>query len=423
MNIVIINDNAQINGGATKIAILSARDLADQGHMVYFLTAVLPIGRELQGHPRIEVVCSGQFEILNDPNRGRAFAQGWWNPKARRTAKELFSRLEPENTVVHLHLWAKALSSSVVRQAVRSGFRVLCTLHDFLLACPTGTLFQHGRQAICHLKPMSPSCISCNCDTRNYGHKLWRVGRQVVQREFGLLPSGITAYIAHSALVAEVMTTYLPASSTVHQIPAYIESTPSAPASPADYHRFIYLGRLVREKGVLLAARACKAENLPITFAGSGELADEIAAIYPAATLTGWLDHESSLAQLRQSRALIFPSLWYETFGLVVLEAAANGIPSIVPDTSAARELVIDGVTGLHFKNGSEEDLRAKLRALRDPVTAARLGREAHTRFWQSNFASGTAHLRALEKIYQSTLEGTHARTQRIPNSAVQGVA
>ena len=423
MTIVIINDNAQVNGGATKIAILNARDLANQGHTVYFLCAVLPVGPELQNHPRIKVICSEQFEILNNPNRLQALAQGWWNFKAQRMARELFSSLDPETTVVHLHLWAKALSSSVVREAVAAKLPIICTLHDFLLACPTGTLFHHKSTTICELQPMQLPCIRCNCDTRNYSHKLWRVGRQAIQQQLGLLPGSVRRYIAHSKLVARVMEPHLPPNSVIHHIPAYIETTQDGPASPADNEGFVYVGRLVREKGVLLLAAASMDAGTPITFVGAGELAAEVAAIHPSASITGWVNHGQAVAHLRQSRALVFPSLWYETLGLVVLEAASHGIPSIVSDTSAACEMVLDGVTGLHFRNGDVEDLRRKMVLLQDPALAAQLGREAYDRFWASSFASGAAHLGALEFIYHSALEQTQADMHRFTTLSSGGIA
>jgi glycosyltransferase involved in cell wall biosynthesis len=110
---------------------------------------------------------------------------------------------------------------------------------------------------------------------------------------------------------------------------------------------------------------------------------------------------------LRKSRALVFPSLWYETLGLVVLEAAAHGIPSIVPDFSAAREIVEDGVTGFHFKGGDESDLRSKMRKLQDPEVAARLGRAAYDHFWASPFSSLDAHISSLQEIYENMLHPT----------------
>ncbi len=150
---------------------------------------------------------------------------------------------------------------------------------------------------------------------------------------------------------------------TLHSVPIYIEGSQRAPARPEANHNLVCLGRLVREKGVLLAANAAAAEDIPLTFIGSGPLAQQIHAACPNATITGWVDRAASVQYLRQARALIFPSLWYETLGLVVLEAAAHGIPSLVSDGSAAREIVVDGVTGLHFKAGDEFDLAAKMRA------------------------------------------------------------
>ena len=51
-----------------------------------------------------------------------------------------------------------------------------------------------------------------------------------------------------------------------------------------------------------------------------------------------------------------------------ILEALANGIPVILPDTSAARDLVEDGVTGLWFRMGDTEDLARKITLFKDPM-------------------------------------------------------
>jgi len=409
VNVVVVNDNAQVNGGAAKIAILDALGMAERGHRVFFLAAVLPIAPELQ-HSNITVVCTGQPDLLANPSRLQAFAQGWWNGKASRMARELLAGLDPLDTVVHLHIWTRALSSSVVRAVLDAKLPAICTLHDFLLACPTGTLFLHQQQTICPHRPMSLACIATNCDTRSYAQKLWRVGRQLIQERVAHVPSQLTDFLVQSRLAHEVMAPYLPPHATVHSLAPYIESRRSLPATPANNRNFVYLGRLVREKGVAMLARSAAAEQLPMVFVGSGPLAPDIAAIYPQAIVTGWVDHATSITHLRQARALVFPSLWYETLGLVVLEAAANGIPSIVPDTSAAREVVLDGETGLHFRGGDEQDLRRKLLQLQDPQFAAALGRAAYDRFWSSDFASRDTHLTALEAIYQSLLERRQPR-------------
>ncbi len=360
--------------------------------------------------PNINIVCSEQYDLLSNPNQLEAFIQGWWNTKAARIVGQLLSDLDRTDTIIHLHVWTRALSASVVRAALTSDIPVVCTLHDFSLACPTATFFNHPRQQICHLRPLSPACLLTNCDTRNYAQKFWRVGRQFIQQQIGHAPDGIEQVIVHSTLAGEVMRQYLAPNCTIHNLPVYIESTRSPPAHPEAHDTFVYLGRLVREKGVLLAATSAAAEKIPLTFVGSGPLAEEIRVAHPQACITGWVDHATSVKYLRTARALIFPSLWYETLGLVVLEAAAHGIPSLVPDTSAAREIVLDGVTGLHFRSGDEADLRAKMKQLQDGDLARALGRAAYDHFWSSNYSSLEAHLSSLEEIYRTVL--AHERTE-----------
>jgi glycosyltransferase involved in cell wall biosynthesis len=400
LNVVIINDNAHVNGGAAKVAIQEAVGLADRGHKIYFVCAVEPIALELI-HPNISVCCTQQDDLLANPNPAAAFVQGWWNTRAAQLTSRIVTRLRGSETIVHLHTWSRALSASTIRAAIDSDIPVVCTLHDFMLACPTGTFFNHAQQQVCHLRPLSAACLLTNCDTRSYTQKLYRVARQVIQGQVGKAPAEISHFIVHSRLAGEVMTPYLPGDCTFHSLPIYVEGRQQPPAKPETNDDLVYLGRLVREKGVLLAANAAAAEGVPMTFVGAGPLAEQIHAAYPQAIITGWVDHATSVQYLRQARALVFPSLWYETLGLVVLEAAAHGIPSLVPDTSAAREIVLDGVTGLHFKSGDDSDLRAKMKQLQDADLVRRLGRGAYERFWSSDHCSLDAHLSSLAAIYQ----------------------
>ena len=195
MDIIIINDNAHVNGGAGRIGLSGGLALAKHGHQVTVFSAVGPVMPELLAEKNIQVVCTQQYEILHDPNRLRAMIQGLWNFHAKQKMEQLLKNLDPKRTIIHIHTWSKALSSSVVQIALQKNFKVVITLHDYLIACPTGTLFNHPKQEICTLTPMGMECIRENCDTRNYGHKVWRVSRQVVQvdtpcaKELGILPS------------------------------------------------------------------------------------------------------------------------------------------------------------------------------------------------------------------------------------------
>ena len=114
VNVVIINDNAHMNGGAAKVAIQEAVGLADRGHKIYYVCAVEPIARAAI-HPNISICCSQHNDLLANPNPAAAFVQGWWNTRAAQLTSRIVSRLRGSETIVHLHTWSRALSASTIR--------------------------------------------------------------------------------------------------------------------------------------------------------------------------------------------------------------------------------------------------------------------------------------------------------------------
>jgi glycosyltransferase involved in cell wall biosynthesis len=100
----------------------------------------------------------------------------------------------------------------------------------------------------------------------------------------------------------------------------------------------------------------------------------------------------------------VFPSLWYETYGLVVAEAAAYGVPVIVSDITAAAERVEQGVTGWIFRSGDAADLVRCLQLLENDALVSAVGAHAYQTFWDSASTNAT-HARDLTRIYQSILD------------------
>ena len=400
--IVIINDFAYINGGAGQVALSSALGLAEHGYDVIVFAAVGPVMPELV-NAGIKVIVTGQYEILKDPNRLRATTQGIWNFKSQLAVSKLLSSLTTENTIVHVHSWTKALSASVVRESIRRGFKVICTFHDYFSACPNGGFFDYQRREICQEIPLSFGCISRHCDLRSYPQKLWRVARQVTQVKMGLIPSGIKNFITISNFSETILKPFLPQGAAVYRVenPINVERGDCVEIEAND--AFTFVGRLSPEKGVVMFASAANRLGLAPIFVGEGEFQGLIKTICPAAQITGWLPREKVIEYLASTRVLVLPSLLYETQGLVVAEAAALGVPAIVPDTCAARDMVVDGETGLWFRGGDEDDLIEKMRMLQQPEVAFRLGHAAFVQYW-NNPSTMEKHITKLESCYQRIL-------------------
>ncbi len=402
LNVVVVSDFAHVEGGNTAVALSSAIGLAGMGHRVTLFSAIPPVDPTILENG-VRVVCTSQHAIGSDPNRIRALIQGIWNWRAARSMGDTLQGLDPRNTVIHVHGWSKSLSSSVIRIALSRKFRVVCTLHDYFSACPNGSFFNYPKNQVCRLQPLSGACVASQCDRRHYGHKLWRVVRQFVQNRFGGMPRDIRHFIMVSEFSGQILKPFLSPGSMIYHVQNPVQASYAEPIDVRSNSAYVMVGRIAQEKGPRLFAEAAHKLGYEAVFVGEGEGRAEVLRICPTARMTGWLSREEVLKQLREARVLVYPSLWYETDGLAVREAAALGIPVIVSDGSAARASVIDGVTGLWFKAGDREDLENKMSAMRDHERVARMGLAAHAHYWEKP-RTLERHVKELEETYRKVL-------------------
>jgi glycosyltransferase involved in cell wall biosynthesis len=166
---------------------------------------------------------------------------------------------------------------------------------------------------------------------------------------------------------------------------------------PSDHPRFVFVGRLSREKGVasLLRAFARLREEAPtaeLRLVGDGEereslerLADSL-RLGESLVFCGWLGPPEIEDELAAAWASVAPSLWAEPLGLVAVEAAVRGVPVVASATGGLAEIVAHGRNGLLFPNGDERALSGALsdiaagRAFPDRIVPASAVREVAER-------------------------------------------
>src|SRR6267143_341438 len=146
--------------------------------------------------------------------------------------------------------------------------------------------------------------------------------------------------------------------------------------------RLLYVGRISREKDldVLSAAyRKIRETGHPVKLymVGLGPYKDALAAALPDAVFLGYLKGEALAKAYASADVFVFPSTT-DTFGNVVLEAQASGLPVIVSDLGGPKELVEDGTTGFVTKAHDPEDFaRAIERIAQDAQLRVRMGQKA----------------------------------------------
>ncbi|KQP33946.1 glycosyl transferase family 1 [Methylobacterium sp. Leaf104] len=418
MHLVLVVDHAFINGGQAKVALDAGLGLRARGHSVTVFAAVGPADPRLEA-AGIRVVCLGQDDVGTTKNKLAFAAQAIWNrPAARRLAMELRG-LDPRDTVVHVHAFAKALSPSIGRSLAASGLPLLYTMHEFFLVCPNGGFYEYPADRICHRTPMSLGCLSTNCDARSYPRKLLRVVRHLGLEHVAGLKALFPHIVTLSALQERVVAPHLPDSTRFHRVdnPIAVDEAPLHAGPPGD---FLFVGRISTEKGAPIFAEAARRAGVRPVFVGDGPARADLAARYPEAVMLGWRDPDGVQALMRQARALVFPSVWYEGQPLTVYEALACGAPVIVSDACAGREAVEDGETGFWFRSGEADSLAAHLVRLSDDGLAERMSRAAYERYWAAPLTPD-AHLDRLTQVYDFVLREARtagARTDRTTTRA-----
>jgi glycosyltransferase involved in cell wall biosynthesis len=399
MKVIIFNDYATIHGGADQTAITGAWALAARGHDVAFVYSVDEPIFERLSKAGVRLIRVSGIDTRGSNNRAASFFGGLWNRKAAREIRVLLKAYDAKDTIVHVHGWSKALSPSVFSAIREAGFSPIATFHDYVAVCPNGAFFEFPRNEICHRKPLGLSCAICRCDRRTYAEKIWRLVRQLLLNRVARFPGSVKHGIVVSRFSEAVLMSHLPTTMKRFLLPNPIDVEQGPPVDVANNETFSFVGRLAPEKGPDIMAIAGAQMRVPMRFIGSGEMAPTLAKIYPQVEITGWKSRPEVTRLLSQSRALIFPSLWYEAQGLGVVEAAALGIPALVSDACAAKDSVQDGVTGLHFRSGDVPDLIRVINIVSDPVIASQMGRAAYDFYWR-HAASPDRHAEQLELIY-----------------------
>jgi glycosyltransferase involved in cell wall biosynthesis/predicted metal-dependent phosphoesterase TrpH len=170
----------------------------------------------------------------------------------------------------------------------------------------------------------------------------------------------------------------------------------------------LYAGRISREKNIDLLARAFalaheRDPRLHLVLAGGGPEQGRLAAqLGPRATFLGWLEG-AALATAYASADMFCFASETDTFGQVVLEAQASGLPVLAVDAGGPRELIADGVDGLLRPPAADALADAMVALAASPPLRLRLGeagrRSVAARTWQ----------RALDRLaagYREVLAG-----------------
>lgn len=368
------------------------------------------------GHRVVEFARSND-EIVLDGFLSRA-KLGFGAVSANDSVRRIRSILRQESPdVVHFHNTFPLVSPGAYYACREARTPVIQTLHNYRLLCPSANLYREGKvceECVSHslLRGVRHGCYrDSHAATAAVAltlafHRLRRTWIEVVDR-----------YIAPTEFVRKkFLRAGLPAAK-VSVKPHFLYPDPGMRTQTRDY--VLFVGRLSPEKGLRTLLEAWKLLQIaiPLRIVGDGPLRSELEAERDRAGLSrvcfeGLLPREQVHVAMQRAVFLIFPSEWYETFGLTIVEAFACGTPVIASRLGVMAEIIESGRTGMHFTAGNAQDLRAKVeRAWNRRAETVAMGRECRKEYETKYTAE--RNYAALMYIYRNAIQECSSSQER----------
>lgn len=318
-----------------------------------------------------------------------------WNPATASEVRRLVRSRQP--SVAHVHNTWFSLSPSVVGALHREGVPTVMTVHNYRLACINGQLLRQGKPCQICVGTNPWSGVRYRCFRDSVAGSAVASATISLNRTLGTWKEGVDRFLVLTDFMREILErTGLP-SDRIDLLPNFVDDPGPRRSMPGQSRTVLFVGRLAPEKGVDLLVdcweRTAPA-GLTLEVVGDGPMLNALRGrAVPGVVFRGRLDRAEVRSLMLTSRALAFPSIWYEGQPMVILEALAAGLPIFASDLGGTAEtfgeggLVVDSWSACSFADWSDEVLN-------------RVG-SAGRRRWESRFTP-QRHLDSLIGSYDT---------------------
>lgn len=330
----------------------------------------------------------------------------FWNKEIERELSQILKEQKPD--IAHFNNIYPLIGGTAYRVCEKYNIPIIQHIHNYRFMCPKGILFREGK--VCEL------CVKKSIPFYSILFGCYHQSR-IASLFFSL------AYFFHRSILHtfdKINLSIFPSKFTKNYylknlnipkkkaivIPYFINNEEKKVKKVKRKDYFLFVGRLSEEKGIMQLLEVFK--TLPkekLVVIGDGPLRKKVKSYrkYKNITFVGFLSQNKISKYIEKAKAVIIPSIWYEVFPLVSLEALSQNTPILIPDNENFK-LIVKDIKGSdrinYYKFGDFNNLKNKIISFnqnRDELKELKTVRQIFNYTTENHYA-------ALLKLYQRVL-------------------
>lgn len=323
----------------------------------------------------------------------------------REAVEKLRALIEKEKPVIaHLHNVYHQITPSIIPILKNARVKVLLTLHDYKLICPT-YLMINNKNAICS-KCQGKYFVHATINRCQEGSLLKSLLLSIegYWHKWAKSYEKVDLFLSPSKFLADLVAEYRTDTGRIKVLHNGIAINEYKP-SEADGGYAVYFGRISREKGVetLLQAYRLLSNKFHLKIVGTGPLMGKLREKYLEVEFTGYKQDEELKEIINRASFVVVPSECYENCSMSVLESMAFGKPIIGSRIGGIPEQIEDGKNGFLFEMGNVRELAEKMMVLAsDKELRKKMGKAAREKV-ERKYSLET-HCNMLMELYEELL-------------------
>ena len=291
--------------------------------------------------------------------------------------------------IVHIHNTFPLWTYSVFDFFKKKNVPIIMTLHNYRLIWEKLGLFNKDREKYGYFKDSNIGSFIIS---------------KFINKQKNLLKN-VSKFITHTEFTKYEFSKHVIPENKLVIKPNFLNSTNNKIQSISEKNNAIFASRISKEKGILTLIKAFTKIDINLDALGDGPLFKKVKKYnINNIKLHGNLPRDKVNKFINKSKFLVFPSEWYESFPMTILEAFREGTLVLASNIGSIKSIIKDRFNGILFEPGNTSDLIDKVKwILNNQRECDQIALNANNEFKQKY--SSEVNYKQLIDVYEKAIQ------------------